>query len=350
MCAVAVTGYRIVEQFPPLELEIEVDIPLEFERLHGALRQMVDETILQRQQELETSMIEGAIMSGANGLLEFFIDGPRAVEQGENIGQLVLVASGIPVRLAPSQAPLTGLPRTLPPHHSVPLHRRKTAPAHASSWNNGGAGWHDPPALDLHDDPLFGMPRAGLHGVGGVGQNGARLDGWGGGAPARHGVATGWGQNRGQHGWGQSAQPLGWSANDARGGFGQYPPNPASPAMDDTLPTAQAGPSVAPPRHDPALFGNSFPHPYADTAVGVASPREHAFDTFAMRPSQPGPTALGGGGGGWSTTRAYAMGVSNAHRYGQTTTDPDNGRGWMQDHAAGGPSAKNPWSPGPMPW
>ncbi|GAA5989003.1 hypothetical protein JCM11641_001111 [Rhodosporidiobolus odoratus] len=238
----------IFRRFEPLTLSLPLDI-LSPEHYDTAEDRQTCELILQEQsQHLQNKLIQMAIQHGANGMVEYSIQGPFPIEDEVATAEGIvseLVAQGIPVRLDPASA-----------HHPKPAAGKGVRFANAlypskksaqSGWggglsalfghgNNGGAGWEDPLAFD---GGLGGGKKdhGGWGGAEGVG-NGA----WGGGASnpwqanAMGKNAGGWGEQL-PHvaggsgwgggslgcngGWGEGGGGGGWNAAHAGGGWGE---------------------------------------------------------------------------------------------------------------------------------
>ncbi|BGP19270.1 hypothetical protein JCM10213v2_007357 [Rhodosporidiobolus nylandii] len=226
----------IIRRFPPLELALplDVDAPEAYESAQD--RQTAAALLRESSRLLRDDLVRTVIeQTGANGMVEFRVDGPYAMEDEELVKQgfiSQLVAIGIPVRLDPSIARHAhrgggGKSKVHFGAHPPPAQQGWGAQDGAWGWGagqddglfgsglgvaaggNGGAGWTDPVAVN---DGAWGGDAWG-GGGGGAGKGKKSPWGWG---PAGQGKKK---DPLGGGGWGAGGEDL-WGSG---GGGGNLP-------------------------------------------------------------------------------------------------------------------------------
>ncbi|GAA5834706.1 hypothetical protein JCM5353_007434 [Sporobolomyces roseus] len=338
---------RIISQREPLQLELDLELPRNHQQLMIREREEIEIRLGEQQRELEDAMIREAIELGANGLIEFFVEGPFPIEEGELAGRHLLVASGIPVQFAQSRprllstarrdlAALGGGWRNL--DHFDHFDNRHGAADQAQGWDTIGDSRHDqrdlpPNAQDVGwhaAPPRMDDRRYWRNAENPRGWSQDATTGWNGGYESPRQEQR-WRDQahfdpypppypHNQHGALEELERLPWGAQayvrqmrakqerEMREQQGHF----------DTLNLGRPAPFVS--QEDPALFGNSFalpprPPPQPHSALHPATYNQGGFESQPERQTSE-----------WQ----------------RPTMD--------LDHGAGGIGKSAPWSPGEMPW
>ena len=87
-----VLDLRILHQRDPLSLELDLELPRNHHQFMPREREEIEIRLGEQQRELEDAMIREAVELGANGLIEFLVEGPFPIEHGELAGRVSLMS------------------------------------------------------------------------------------------------------------------------------------------------------------------------------------------------------------------------------------------------------------------